>query len=69
MIMTHCSVLKQRNIFEIALGGHGAAYRCMQNCDEIIAQACTGGRQHTEKKRVKKKKEQEDVGHHNKQLR
>ena len=55
MNMTLCSVLKQRNICEIALGGHGAAYHCMQNCDEIIAQACTGGRQHTEKKRVKKK--------------
>ena len=57
MIVTHCSVLKQRNICEIALGGHGAAYRCTQNCDEIIAQACAGGRQYTGKKRVKKAKE------------
>ena len=58
MIIMHSSVLKQRNICEIALGGHGAAYRCMQNCDEIIAQVCAGGRQHTKKKTCKKKQKE-----------
>ena len=56
MIMTQCSILKKkRNICKIVLGGHGAAYSCMQSCDEILAQAWAGGRQHTEKKTSKKK--------------
>ena len=42
-------IKKKQNICKIALGGHEAAYSCMQNCDEIIAQACAGGRQHTGK--------------------